>query len=310
MIVTLILILIIFITCLASFWIWFFKKNQKSCSKLYQEAQIELDKANYKKSRELLLKVYAMDSNFEDVKYNLAFSHLKVSEFIEARKLLEEVVKLSPKNYDVLFNLAQAYDFLEMYAESENYYQKAIVEKEQSLPCYLNLGIVMYKQKNYSGALEILERADILFAENVEIRFYIIKCKEALCDIENEHECKVLMDEYAQLVDNYYLSSEFIVSIAEFYAKLGEINSVIKYCQKAISLNSEDVNAYKLLGLAQLSNKDFLKAKYTLSTALYFQPFNDDLHNLLSYVVCKSERDCALEKCREKYMEIIRKFKK
>ena len=66
---------------MASFWIWFFKKNQKSCSKLYQEAQIELDKANYKKSRELLLKVYAMDSNFEDVKYNLAFSHLKVSEF-------------------------------------------------------------------------------------------------------------------------------------------------------------------------------------------------------------------------------------
>lgn len=310
MIILLVIILIGFSVFFAALWIWFFKKTQNACLKWYQEAQFLLEKEKYKKAKELFLKVYGSDSNFENIKYNLAFAHLKVGEFAEARKLLEEVIKASPKNYDVLFNLAQAYDALEMYDEAENFYQKALMEKEQSLDCYLKIGVIRYKQKNYSSALEILERGRLLFAENVEIRFYITKCKEALCDMENPDEYAILMEEYSQLVENYYLSSDFIVSIAEFYAKLGEINSVIKYCQKAISLNPEDVNAHKLLGLAQLSNRDFIKAKHTLSTALHFQPFNEDLHNLLSYVVCQAESDCGLDKCREKYMEIIKKFKK
>lgn len=304
-----ILILIIFSIVWFLVWFWFFKSGSFFGSfgrNLKKAIKKDLEKGNYKNAKELLLKSPDLDINIEN-KSKLGIIHLKLNEYEEAQKCFEEVLKKNPKDFDALINLAQTFQLQEKYNEAMEVYEKALKENVKDPNCPLNMGDILYKQGDFQKALDILEKAKELLPGNVKILFSIAKCKSELCNIDNDEECQTAITEFIKLSEEKDLPEDFDISLAKLYAKTGQIDDALQHCKNAIEVNEENIEAYKLLGLIQLLKKDFAEAKNSLSLALNFQYNNSEIHNLFSYLLCSHEDGCAMQKCRQKYYELVRK---
>lgn len=300
------LILIIFSAVLFLGWFWFFMSEKSSDKNVFKAGVKAFEKGNYKKAKELLLKAPDIDTSFE-TKYNLGIVHLKLDEYDDAKKCFEQVLKSSPKNFDALFNLAQVLQLQEKYDEALEFYNKAIKENDKNVDCLLNIGNVHCKKGDYDKALEVLEKAKEILPDSAKVLFSIAKCKGELYVTENKGEYQQIIDEYNKLSGMPDLPLEFNISLAKVYAKNGDIDKALQHCKNAIEVNEEDIEAYKLLGLIQLIKKDFSGAKNSLAIALNFQSNNEETHHLFSYLFCSHEEGCALQQCRNKYYELIKK---
>lgn len=306
MIILVCLILLIFSIIWFCVWFWFFKGSKSFSNKVRKALDTYLEKGNYVKAKNLLLRMPDLATN-PDNKCKLGITHLKLNEYDEAKACFEQVLKTSPKNFDALFNLAQVLHSQKKYDEALDLYMKAANEQDKDINCPLNIGLIYYDQGNYSKALETLEKAKELSPDNVQVLFSIAKCKNELCNFDNEEEVNKLINEYIKLDGCADLPADFNISLAKLYAKTGEIDKALEYCQNAVDANGEDIEAFRLLGLIQLINREFSNAKGSLSAALNFQTDSAETHNLFSYLFCSHEEGCALQKCRQKYYELIKK---
>lgn len=307
MIFVIFLILIIFSAVWVSVWFWFFKGGQSFSRKVRKALDNSLKEGDYKKAKNLLLRMPDLDTNPEN-KCKLGTAYLKLNEYDEAVACFEQVLKVAPKNFDALFNLAQIFQSQKKYDEALEMYTKAVSEQEKDINCPLNMGLIYYEQGNYDKALEILEKAKGLSPDNVQILFSIAKCKSELCNFDNEDEINKLINEFTKLDGCADLPADFNISLAKVYAKTGDIDKAFEYSKNAVEADGEDIDAYRLLGLIQLVNKEFPNAKSSLSAALNFQTDNAEIHNLFSYLFCSHEEGCALQKCRQKYYELIKQY--
>jgi len=303
------LILITFSVVFFLVWFWFYKGGSflgtfsRNLKKAIKKA---IDKGNYKNAKELLLKVPDLETNPEN-KYKLGIIHLKLNEYEEAKDCFEEVLQKNPKHFEALMNLAQTFQLQGKYAEAMENYEKALKENVKDVNCPLNMGDILHKLGDFAKALEILETAKELAPENVKILCSIAKCKSELCNVDNSDECQAIINEFNNLIGKEDLPNDFDISFAKFYAKIGHLEDAFYYCKNAVESNEENIEAYKLLGLIQLLKKDFAEAKNSLSVALNFQSNNEEIHCLFSYLLCSHEDGCAMQKCRQKYYDLIRK---
>lgn len=312
MITSVITILIIYTILLTIAWIWFFKNEKALCRKLYAAGLESFKTEDYKKAKGFFSRIVFLNPNYKDSKYKLGLIYLKLKNYDAAHDLFKQILKNSPKDFDALFNLAQTYQFQEEYNKAEECYLSAINENDKSLDCYFGLGFTNYKQKKYDKALEFFKKAGETVPSNFQIPefypFYINKCNDELCSYEENGEGQSIIDNYLKMAKEPNLPREFNISLATAYAKMGNLEQANEYCQKSLLINAEDIESYKLLGVIQLAKKDFVATKNTLSTALHLQPKNKELHDLLSYALCQQVDDCPLQKCREKYNELMEKF--
>ncbi|MDD3436834.1 MAG: tetratricopeptide repeat protein [Candidatus Gastranaerophilales bacterium] len=302
------LILIVFSIVWALVWFWFFKGGEVTISmpKLYRNVDKSLKKNDYQTAKESLMEILKANPNIDD-KCQLGFVHFKLEEYDQARACFEEILKTSPQNFDALFHLAQIFQMQKNYDEALEFYEKAMNENDKDLDCYLNIGSIYYEQKKYEKASEILEKAKEFSPGDVQVLFYSTKYKNALSDSSQIEDYTQVINDYVEISDSNNLPKEFDISLAKTYAKNGDIYNAIEHCQRAIEINDKDIEAYRLLGLIQLINKDFVNAKNNLTIALNLQSNSPETHELFSYLLCSKEKDCGLKRCREKYYKMIKK---
>ena len=277
-----------------------FSKNLKKAIKK------DFEKGNFKKAKDLLLKDPDLENNIDNM-YKLGIVHLKLNEYSEANACFDEVLKKEPKHFDALMGAAQTYQLQECYAEAMDAYEKASRENVKDVNCPLNMSYILFKTGDYPKALEILEKARELAPENIKILFAIAKCKSEICNVDNQEEYQALVNEFNALAGKEDLPDEFDITMAKLYAKTGKLDEAFYHCKNATEKNEESIEAYKLLGLIQLLKKDFAEAKNSLTVALNFQSNNDEIHRLFSYLLCSHEDGCAMQRCRQKYYDLIRK---
>lgn len=309
MIGLLFIILLIFSFVFFLIWVWFFKEDKEPVENFYKLALKAFEAGDYKKAKELFLQISNLDSNI-DAKYKLGITCLKLKEYDDAKSYLEAVVKKNPKNKDAINKLAEVLQLQGDYDEAINILGKVAKQDPKNPENAINMSDVYFNKGEFEKALEILESAKKNSPDNTGILFAIAKCKNQLLNIENDEECKNILDEYIKLAGRKDLPDEFNITIAKAYAINGEVEKATEYCQKAISLKSEDMEAYRLLGLIQLVKMDFDGAKSNLTIALNIQPNNQETHNIFSYLFCKQVDDCPLKECREKYYKLVKKYLK
>lgn len=310
MILSLIIILIVFTIVLTTVWVWFFRNETAFCEKLYASAILSFDSGKYKRARTLFAKITLLLPNFKDAKHKLGLTYIALGEYEQAVDCFENILKSNPRNFYALLQLAFAYQYMEKYDKAEEAYNKALKENEKSGDCVFGLGFIRVNQQKYAEALEFFTKAEETYSDKVKLAFYINKCHDELSTYDEETQGQEIIDGYLKIVNEPNLPKEFNISLATAYAKMGQIESAMTYCKKSLSDNSEDIESYKLLGLIQLVQKDFSTTKGTLSTALHLQPYNNELHNLLSYTLCQQIENCSLGQCRARYHELIQKFLK
>lgn len=301
-----ILLLIIFSIFFVFIWIWFFRNDKAIYDNFYHLGNQEFINKNFRKAKEWFLQILDLN-DYPDATFKLGISHMKLSEYEEAKKRLEQYLKQNAKDFDAMLNLAQVLHDMDDLDGSLSMYNKALLENGQSLDCLLAIAQIYYEQGDYKKALETLERAKEIAPDNVQVAFSVTKCKNELCDLDNDDECQHIIDEYKKLEGSPNLPQDYDISLAKMYAKSGQIKKALEHCRNALEVNEQDVEAYKLLGLIQLINKNYKEAKNSLAIALSFQPNNIETHNIFSYILCQQDDDCSRKKCRDKYYELIEK---
>lgn len=309
MISEIILILSIFTILLSLVWKWFFENTGSQSEDTFKLSEKAFKDGDYKKVKELLSNP-SSSSATKEAKLLLGISQLQLGELDSAKAIFEQILKAMPKNFDALFNLAQVHQKQKNYDEALDIYNKALNEKKDNLNCIINVGIINYEKGKINDALEHLEKAKQISPDNTQVLFSIAKCKSALCDLDNEEACQQAIDEYAKIANSPDLPPEFNSDLARFYAKSGNIDGAMECCHKVLQIDSENIEAYKILGLIQLIKRDFAGAKAILSTALNLKSDDVEAHNILSYVLCQNEDECLRDRCREKYYEVIKKYLK
>ena len=311
MFISIFIILCLFVIAISAAWIWFFEREKPSYERLYKEGLKELHKNNYEKAAKIFANALELQPNYNDALYQLGLVNLKMGKYDEAKENLAKVLKNSPKDFGALFNMGVILQNQESYDEAKEFYLKALKENPNDGDCNYNFGKLNLLQKNYDVAKEYLEKSAQTLPDihKSAVDFSLIQCKEEALMGEMAEVQDSLIEEYLKFEkDNAgNLPHDFHISLAKTYAKSGRMKESFDRCQKSLELNSEDVEAYKQMALMQLLKKDMVGAKKTLSTALNLQPKNEELHNLLSYVLCQQTNMCAAKKCREKYHEMIKK---
>lgn len=301
------LILIVFSSIWLLVWLWFFSTEKNRTENAYKAGETAIELGDYEKAKELLLQVKDA-KNAPDVNYKLGLVYLNLKEYDEARLCFEQNLKASPKNFDAMFNLAEILQMQNKNDEALKLYEDALEGNKENIECYLNIARLYSKQGNHEKALDMLKGAKTIAPDNVLILFAIAKSKGELCDPDNIEVYQAIIDEYIQLVGITQLPEGFDISLAILYAKSGQIDKALEYCQNAINANDEDIEAYKLLGLIKLIQKNYSEAKNNLSIVLNFQPNNVEAHNIFSYLLCGNGDDCAIKKCRNNYFKLIKKY--
>lgn len=308
MIESIAIILVIFSILLAIFWFWFYWMEKTYCQRFYEQGLYDYEQEKYAKAKTSFLKVEAKNPAYADLVQYLGNTFYKLEEYSNAKKYFEQMLKGATKDFTLLYSMGFILQNLKEYSKAEEYYKKASEVDADSLDCTLNLAISQYEQEKYQEALETCEKGKEKFPFDVKILFYINRCKEAFLDTENEEQSEEIVNEYIKLSNFPEFPPEYNKILAGFYAKMGKIDLMVERCQKMIKNNPEDIDSYKFLGLAALIKRDFKEAKNTLETALHFEPWNKEIHNIMSYIVCQEEQGCQHGECRENYLELIKKF--
>lgn len=307
---TIILMLCVYIILFTLAWFWFFKKEKSLCEKLYTAGLKAFDAKNFKKAKKYFSKIVFLNANYEDARYKLGITNFELKKLPEAKDCFENILKDTPKFFDALFYLGQILRIQKEYKKAEETINKALEENEKSHDCHFELGIILIGLEDYQKALESFKKAEELGSGNKLLPFYINKCNQELCDFDDDEQVDAIIKTYLALELAYKdnIPPGFNKAMANTYARHGNVDKALEYTKKSLLNNSEDVESYKLLALIQYSQKDYAGAKNSLSTALHLQPKDKELHTILSYSLCQDVDDCPLQKCREKYQEVMKKF--
>lgn len=311
MLISIVIIFITFIVSITVAWIWYFKKSKPSYEVLYQMGLKEFNNNNYEKAEKLFSQALALQDTYKEARYQLGLVNLKLEKYDDAKENLEKYLKVAPKDFNALFNMGVVCEHKESYDEAKEFYGKALKENPDDGECNFNFGKVNLLQKNYDVAKEYLEKSSDLLPDinKSAASFQLIKCKEEALYEETVEAQQVIIDEYLKFETENpnNLPNDFHITLAKAYAKSGKMKESFESCQKSLEINSDDVEVYKQMALMQLLKKDLVGAKKTLSTALNLDPKNEELHNLLAYLLCQQLSMCEAKKCREKYHAMIKK---
>lgn len=301
--------LLIFSIAFASIWHWFFKNDIAVFEKFYEMGLDAFNSENYILAKNLFNKIPIAAPQHKDAKFNLCICLLKLQEYAHAELELKQFTAEFPKNFDALLMLAQSLAAQGKNTEAEDLYNEILTAEEKALECVMGLALLKYDEKDFKSALKFFETAQGLNIEaDPQLEFYIIRCKDELCDYENEEVGLEIIEKYMTIENAGLFSKEMNIILAKAYSKLGEVEEAEKHCKRAIMLEPKSAENYKLLSVIQLIKKDYETAKKTLTQGLKVQPDNEDMHDILSYAVCYQVENCNTNRCREKYQKLLSEF--
>ena len=313
------ILLLLFIITFVFIWSWFFRNEQLFCEKLYVLGGDALNAKNYKRARHYFYKIITTISDYKDTAFKISICYIELQKYEDAEIYLKQVVKADPKDFIAIYMLAQTLVKQNKAEEAQAAYKDGLKVDPQSLECNKELGILIYSQKDFKNALAYLTTAkDLLnrqepekeLRQKNEITYYILRCEDELCDDENIEQRVDIINKYIEIGNFGDVPREFDFVVAKAYSKIEKLEEVEKYCNRALKFNPENIEGYKLLSVLQLVKKDYTAAKSTLTEALVLQPKNNELHEIMSYIVCHKVENCNISRCRKKYFELVNKDSK
>lgn len=149
----------------------------------------------------------------------------------------------------------------------------------------LKQAIESYNNKDYKEALKILEKTNKRFPGVFDIKFWMVRCKDAICDYDTEEEGQIVIDEYLELENLPNKNEQFDIVIATAFAKNGNIIKAEeygkKYCEKC---SNPPITYFRLVSVIHLLRKEYAQAEELVLEGLKKDPTNEELREILSYV--------------------------
>ena len=138
----------------------------------YQIAKAYQKIGKYVKAREFFKKSINIDPYYAKAFHRLGLNYLESNLPKNATSPLERAVKLDNRNYEYLNSLAASYFLNEEQELALDVYNRMLEINVEDKRIYLNIISILYEQGRVGDAIEIIDSAILLFADNADL-FYI-----------------------------------------------------------------------------------------------------------------------------------------
>ncbi len=216
-----------------------------------------IEKGEYAKAKELLADIIKEDEKDIDALKLVALCEVNVENYDNARFILEDIIKYRQDDAICWYYLGCCYDNLGLLIEAKHAYTTVMKLRPEYVDAYKSMAIVQIKAQEPEKAIDYVEQG-LKYADK---------------------------DDYAF----YYIAGTACMAAQNF-------EESIKYIEKAIELNPENVQLYNNLGTAYLTTGQFDKALEIYQKSIELEA-SDSLayFNIASILQMQEEHEKACE---------------
>jgi tetratricopeptide (TPR) repeat protein len=188
-------------------------------------------------------------------------------EWEKAEQLLKELIQASETPYQELFILAQYYESRQAWDQAEKTYLQAVEDApEEDVMPMINLGEFYARQKSYKKALEILQRAEEIKKDSLNILSSIAQLH---FDFEKWDAAETVTDGILQKDPGHIMAN---VIKARLLFQKGDFDRSLERCEYVIQEDPRNATAQLYKGLSLLGKRKVDDAKQALLKTLDLNP--------------------------------------
>lgn len=184
--------------------------------------------------KNLELSVKYMPDNFNCIKY-LGRACFLNKKYDQAKKYYDDANKINEHDYELLCYIAELRAFGQDMKGALEMYNNVIFEKETYAPAYLGRGMIKFKQKQYSYAIQDIEQG-------------------------------LKLSKYQKIEDDIY------TSLAQSKYETGDFKSAIKVFDTLVKRNAKNEYALTYRGASKININDFSGAIKDLDEVIKLNP--------------------------------------
>lgn len=280
------------------------KKN--TFEAFYNSGIDSFNRKDYEKAIKFFKQALEQEHVRPQVYYNIGLTYQSMKDYDLAVASYKKFLDANPEDYDGLYNIALAYYKLENYSKAIEYFKICLEKKSEDeaikslVKAYLGNNQM---QEAYDLALSVLNNSK----DRLDFFYQLAKIFEnknangkdfTLIDKAIEMYLKII--EY----DSKYFDAYLSLSIC--YAKKGEWEMSVDFCNKALEIKPDSYEANSQIGLVYYCCDETKKAISYFETALKLKPSGD--YKVYSNLAYAYEKMAKYDKAIDIFTKLISKF--
>jgi len=284
------------------------KGSEKSFEYLYNHGIDLYNKTQYEKAITFFKQALETPGVQPQVHYNLGLSYQCLKSYENAVESYKKFLGLKPDDYDGLYNLALTHYTLEIYDAAIELFEKCIdIKKDEDGVKAITLAYLSGNQTQ--KAIDLADELLKIPEEGTNLTYAIAKIFEGKNSMNKDFtyiDIAINLFQKLILVQPKHYNSYLSLSIC--YAKKGEWENSVKFCEKAIETNPTSFEANNQMGLVYYCRNEIGKAIKYYETALKLKPAGD--FKIYSNIAYAYEKNGDVKKAIKIFTQLINKFPK
>jgi len=229
-----------------------------------------IEKGEYAKAKELLHGITTEDEKDIDALKLVALCEVNVENYDDARKILEDIIKYRQDDAICWYYLGCCYDNLGQLIEAKHAYSTVIKLRPEYVDVYKSMAIVQIKAQEPEKAIEYVEQG-LKYADKDDYAFYYIAGTACMASQNFEGSIKYIEKAIELEPDNVQLYN----NLGTAYLTTGKLDKALETYEKSIELEPTDSLAYFNIASILQMQDDHEKACEYFSKAHELEPDDD-----------------------------------
>lgn len=263
-----------------------------------------------KKDYENAIKNFKLASEQEKVRpqvyYNLGLTYQCMKEYEKAISSYLRFLEINPDDYDGLYNIALTYFNQNNYPKAIEYFKKcsAIKQEEEALKA---LVLAYLSNNEIQNAFEFSKTILETCKNDIDLYYKLAKVFETKNSLNKDF---TLIDKaiemYLKIIERNSKHFDAYLSISICFAKKGEWEMSVEFCNKVLELKPDSYEANNQMGLVYYCCDEIKKAVGYYETALKLKPDGD--YKVYSNLAYAYEKDGQHDNAIKIFTKLLNKF--
>lgn len=280
--------------------------KDKSFEAFYNSGVDAYGKQDYEKA----IKYFKLATEQENVRpqvyYNLALTYQCMKEYDRAIVTYNKFLESNPLDYDGLYNLALTYYTKENFSKAIEFFEKCVEIKteEDSVKA---LVLAYLSNNEIQKAVDFAQKILDTVKNGIDLYYVAAKVFENKNSLNKDFTyIDKAIELYLKIIEKDPKYFDAYLSISICYAKKGEWENSVDFCNKALDVNPKSYEANNQMGLVYYCCNEVKKAVDYYETALNLKPEGDyKIYSNLGYAY---EKIGQYDKAVKVFTQLVSKF--
>lgn len=292
------------ITTAAAIVMFYFARNDFSYKDIYNEGVSLYRKKQYRNAIGKFKLAVSKYPNQYHAHYNLGLCELALKNYKSAKAAFLSASNINKLDVDVIYNLAYTEMLLKNYQDAQNYFNKILGTYPDEADVLFNLGYISFANGELEEAKTYVQNAIQNSPNNNDYKlFYLELLEKITADSIDINDTQEVLSLLLELLVDMPTNENLLYKAALLYAKMGEWENSVNYCEKLAKINPNSFKAYNQYGLALFCKGDNIAAIEMYEKAIKIAPQVADPYINLIFAYDKAKQTADAIQLAEVFIE-------